>query len=482
MVSVVGQGLAGYRLIGEFALQWLFIAVGTVVSFHLGFRLSRSAAASLATFLLVLVVLAGTPTYHYPKLLLYPLALWLAWRYLERPGPWRGAGLGLLTAVAFLFRHDHGIHVGILAAVTLVSTRLVFPAHRNVRALLLDGTACAVTAAVAVAPWIVAVASGEGLADYVRQRLVLYEDWSAKDSPFRSLVRLTWPSSVREDSLRWLEQVTVLVPVLLMLSAGLDVLGSRRRGQPIAIDAGRKALAAVFLALADQQLFRQPSYFVTVAPLTAALGATFLVRKGGGAAAAVLQAVAGAAVVMLTAAAGLVVTPVLGSPGELLRKVPPTFERLFASPPIEGHYPAREVAGWTQQKWNDDEDKESMMYRYLHDCTAEGDRLLVSGSTPSDVNYLVGRPFAGGHILWHQRWRTDPEHEAQSLAILRRQSVPFAFSTSAPVLEELEGYPTIRAHFLEHYTEVEGTRGYILVDKRRAPVRRYGLLSVPCFQ
>ena len=42
------QLLVGYRLIGEFAMQWLFIVAGVVIAFHLGLGLSRSIPASLA--------------------------------------------------------------------------------------------------------------------------------------------------------------------------------------------------------------------------------------------------------------------------------------------------------------------------------------------------------------------------------------------------------------------------------------------------
>src|SRR5262245_30136423 len=50
VLSALGQLASGYRLIGEFALQWLCITAGAVLAFHLGLRLSRSPAASFATF------------------------------------------------------------------------------------------------------------------------------------------------------------------------------------------------------------------------------------------------------------------------------------------------------------------------------------------------------------------------------------------------------------------------------------------------
>ena len=96
------QRLVGYRLIGEFLLQWLFVVAGSVISFHLAVRVSRSVAAALAMTGLALIVLADTATYHYPKLFLFPLTIWLAWRYLDQPSVRRSAVLGVTTAVAFV--------------------------------------------------------------------------------------------------------------------------------------------------------------------------------------------------------------------------------------------------------------------------------------------------------------------------------------------------------------------------------------------
>jgi hypothetical protein len=117
----------------------------------------------------------------------------------------------------------------------------------------------------------------------------------------------------------------------------------------------------------------------------------------------------------------------------------------------------------------------------MHDCTRGGDRILVTGSTPYDVDYYAERPIAGGHIEWHHGWRSDPAHARQSLRLLQTQSVPFAFSTGDPVLVDLEKYPDIRHYFEQNYVEVEGSHGQLLVDRRRQPTGRFGALGFPCF-
>src|SRR5204863_9159376 len=55
------QWLFGYRLLGEFVRQWIFIVAGVVLALHLGLRLSRSVPAITAILPLVLLMLADMP-------------------------------------------------------------------------------------------------------------------------------------------------------------------------------------------------------------------------------------------------------------------------------------------------------------------------------------------------------------------------------------------------------------------------------------
>jgi len=105
----------------------------------------------------------------------------------------------------------------------------------------------------------------------------------------------------------------------------------------------------------------------------------------------------------------------------------------------------------------------------------------VTGSTPYQVGYYAERAIAGGHVQWHHGWRSDPVHEQQSLALIERQSVPFAVSTHDPVLDDLKAYPHIREYFSRHYVELSETHGRVLVDRRRHQTGAFGKLGLPCF-
>ena len=323
----------------------------------------------------------------------------------------------------------------------------------------------------------------------MQQRAALYENWSVKASPFRSLLVLNSPLPTEANALKWLHQITLLVPILLIMSVAMNLLRSWRREESLDANTLPTLLAAAVLVLVDDQVLRQTSYFVAVAPVTAALAAQLLVWDNGVRVGVVwkgTRAALGVGIVLVTIVMSVAFTRIGRDAVDLIRSVGDTFVQLLASPPIEGVLPADAVPRVTRDAWHmwdrRNNDKQSVMLRYLHDCTAPGDRVLVTGSTPSQVNYLAERPFAGGHILWHHGWRSDPVHEGQSLTRLQQQSVPFAFSTTDPVLDDFKSYPRIRAYLLEHYVELEGSYGMLLIDTRRTPTGTFAALGFPCFR
>lgn len=542
-LAAAAQLAAGHRLIGEFARQWLFIIAGVVVAFHLGLRLSGSTRATAAVLVPTLMVLANTPTYHASKLFFFPLFMWMAWKYLDQPSAGRASILGAATAVAFLSRHDYGIYLGLGSGLALTLARLGISSPRGVRPFMSDGLACAMAATAVLAPFALSVHRTEGLVEYARARLALYDrarsPYTALLSvnPLRLLVPEPLPPAtpghvwfvwrpdiddfgrqelqqryrlrpvegrdgrdrlgfevpniydpsllelepfIRDpfgfpwDRLKearswlpppasaavWLRQVALIIPIVLVTAGAWHSWRGSRKLSGGAVDGARMVVAGAFLALVDEALFREPSYVVVSAPLTAALGARFLVTR-----AIAVRTVAMAVLVLTTYAAfaWARVTPLVRVselPGSLSRAV----EQLFASPPVEG----------------------KPVYRYLYACTADGDRLLVTGATPGHVSYYAQRPIAGGHVGWHQGWRSDPVHETQSLELLERQSVPFAVSTHDPVLDDLKRYPRIREYVEKHYVvlpgALDGTYGTVLVDARRHPTSRFSPQGYPCFR
>ncbi|OFW51109.1 MAG: hypothetical protein A3G77_15915 [Acidobacteria bacterium RIFCSPLOWO2_12_FULL_68_19] len=366
LVSLAAQTLVGNRLVGEFAVQWLGIIAGSVIAFHVGLRASGSIVWSLVMLAFALPLTATTATYHYPKLLLYPVATWLMWRYMDAPRPGRAAMVGAATTAAFLFRHDHGVYVAGATVLAIVLTRLVAPSSRNLRSWMMEGGAAAATALALLAPWLILVHSSEGLPEYIRSRYERYAlgrhyrnpypslltmnpirtltpeeppqpeagvvsfEWlehvdeaqrtriaadyglrlvngpdgkgrweyeaqnrldprllglqavinNASGLDWQRLSELRWRLPAPDDSVLWLQQVALLVPVLLLVGAGLEVLRSRRLREPVSPGVYRIVVAATLLGVIDWRLFLDPSYVTVVAPLTAALSTRLLACPG----------------------------------------------------------------------------------------------------------------------------------------------------------------------------------------------------------
>jgi hypothetical protein len=438
---------------------------------------------------LSVAMLAATATYHYPKLLLYPLAAWTICWYMERPGTGRAAAAGLVTAAAFLFRHDHGVYVAAAAVLGFALTRLVRPESRNLSSWWMESGVAAVTALAVLTPWLILVHTNEGLAGYVEARLQRYAVGSPYSNPYASLLVLDpvrmLTQGTATDGMLWLQQMALLVPMLSMIGVAFDVLRARRRGQSPPLETYWVVVAAAFLALIDWRQFREPGYVTGVAPLTAALAARLLVAPGGaGGLWKVTRGAIAIALLIVTSAATFRMARDTGifTPWTLAAEVPDVFGQLFASPPIDGFAPPEEVARFDRSNWNAEEvHLVEVLMRYVHDCTAPGDRVLVTGQTPFQVGYYLERPIAGGQLFWHEGWRSDPARERQSLELLQHQSVPFAYSTHDPVLDDFRRYPNIRTYLAENYLELEGSRGLVLIDRRRQPSGEFGALGFPCF-
>jgi hypothetical protein len=282
-------------------------------------------------------------------------------------------------------------------------------------------------------------------------------------------------------------QLTLLLPLFVLLRVADGVVFDRHDQRQASLDACRIVIAAAMVIVVAIRLFREDSYFVAVLPLAAALGAQLLAGPGPGATPMwrIVQRVLAISTLLLTcvAAVGYVNAWDLLEPGEV-DELGPTFHQLLTSPPIDALQPAETALQIPHAEWStmDRDRRKKILLRYMHDCTRGGDRILVTGSTPYDVDYYADRPIAGGHIEWHHGWRSDPVHARQSLQLLQSQSVPFAFSTNDPVLDDLGRYPDIRHYFEQNYGELEGSHGQLLVDRRRQPTGRFGALGFPCFR
>ena len=163
--SLAARWVVGPPLAAEVVLSVAGLSLGAVLSFLLAARASGSRALGAAAA--ALQVLLAPRLYAYPKILLHLWALWAGWRYADRPSRGRLAGLAACTAVAFLFRHDHGLFIGVASLVLLAAVH--WPRERGLlgrRILEFGGATCLL-----LLPFLVYVQLSAGLVTYVEQGL-----------------------------------------------------------------------------------------------------------------------------------------------------------------------------------------------------------------------------------------------------------------------------------------------------------------------
>jgi hypothetical protein len=169
LVSAAVQYVVGYRVIGEVVLGTTLTAAGIAVAFGLAWRASGSAAIATALTALVVLLVATIKLYSYPKVFVYPLGLWLAWRYIDRPSRGRALALAVGVALAFLYRHDHGAYLAAGAAVAVLAAH----AGAGPRQALWSLSRVGLATVCLLGPYFAIVQANEGLVPYFRERMAL---------------------------------------------------------------------------------------------------------------------------------------------------------------------------------------------------------------------------------------------------------------------------------------------------------------------
>ena len=168
-LSALAQVVFGYRPLSEVLLGSLLVASAVAISFHLAWEASGSGRTAAALTAAAALLMTVTKLYSYPKIFVYPLGLWLAWRYIDRPTWLRSVLLATGVVVAFGYRHDHGAYVGVGAALA------VAVAHwkNGVGDVMLSVSRLGLATLALLAPYFALVQANEGVIPYFRERIRL---------------------------------------------------------------------------------------------------------------------------------------------------------------------------------------------------------------------------------------------------------------------------------------------------------------------
>jgi hypothetical protein len=171
-LSAVAQLIFGAGLHAE--VIWIALMFGLAASLSLvaAFSVTRLAAFALAG--VVVTVVASPVSYSYPKLLAYAVTFVAGWWYATKPNWVRLALLAASVVVGFLFRHDHGLILGMGAAV------LVGVLHWPWRTAAIAEAKLVVLGLVLASPYLIWVQVHEGIGTYVGDGLDLSRHEASK--------------------------------------------------------------------------------------------------------------------------------------------------------------------------------------------------------------------------------------------------------------------------------------------------------------
>lgn len=174
-MSTLVQWMVGYRVVGEVALGMLLTAFGFAVAFNLAWQASRSLRIAALLTGAALLLATSMKLYSYPKMFVYPLALWLCWRYIDKPSFGRACALAASVAIAWGYRHDHGVYVGLAAAAAILATHW----RDGPRILMARCARFGAALLVLTGPYLALIQANEGIVQYVLARLSIARQFEA---------------------------------------------------------------------------------------------------------------------------------------------------------------------------------------------------------------------------------------------------------------------------------------------------------------
>jgi hypothetical protein len=480
LLSAAAWRATGDALATEWAIAAGAFALGAACTVVAAYRLSASLA--IAVLVTTVEVLIYPRTYSYPKVLAYAVASWAMVPLASRPSRQRVALMSVIVAVAFLLRHDHGLFIGVGAAVCLA---VAGGLARWQDALQRIGVLTGMTA-VFLLPWAVFVALNGGLLPYFQGGIEYSRAEAAATSlTTPPLLSLGTPVNTIANAEAWLFWLFWGITVVCGAVLVVRVLRGRERWTG---EAGAVAGVATMAVLVNASFVRQalqvrlPDAVVPAAVLGAwALGLCWTAQWRLRTLQRVVQ-LATVGVLMVSLAA-------LGRITDLAGQYDNTD---VGRGPARATEHAQEVAGLVLSRHRDNLSPPSRVSRalmpfiaYLDRCTSTSDRLIVTGEFP-EVLVIAGRKFAGDGVVFGS-WYASEVHQDRTVEQLLMS--PPLFVIHAGDYEGFRGRFPLVDRFAtgayEPFTEipVEGTgNARILVHRDRVPVRTDAATGWRCFR
>ena len=427
--SALAQKIFGPTLFAEGMLT--SIAFGLAAAFTAAGVRQLTGSVMLGILAAIIEVAVFPRTYSYPKIVAYAFVFWLYGRYVKAPTTGRLVAIAAGVAIAFMFRHDHGLFLGVGAALTIV-----LGSRRPARDLA-TFAACMFGL---LLPYLAYVQLYAGLGTYFRTGI----EFSQREASRQWHI---WPSVFTDE--RPLESAMVyelyVIPIiaLAVLAAGYAVRNRAHEWRTVA--ASVAPLAAVAL-LVDFSFVRDPLNTRLADPIVPAVfvGAWLLRR-----------AFSTSAVRHLAVPAAVLFVGLLGAS---VLTVGLTYEQIDRAG-LLGHrqeIPHRFVERTADLKTRFVDyqmpTRSSRMlvpfFQYIDRCTRPDDRLLVGGFMV-EVPFYAQRLFAAGQEYFSTYFGSD-SNERFAVARLQQQRVPFVLIPSDE-MGEFDSFPVVAPYVHAHY-------------------------------
>ena len=161
--SALAQRIFGRSLRSEALLTVGMLSIGAAALFLVSARLASAIVPALIAT--ILAVAMRPALYNYPKIILYVLAIAAMLGYARRPTNLRLVMLGLVVGIATLYRHDHGVYLGIAFSALVV----LMHGRDSLQRMAVLAATCALT----LSPGLVLAQIDGGLLKYLRESLEL---------------------------------------------------------------------------------------------------------------------------------------------------------------------------------------------------------------------------------------------------------------------------------------------------------------------
>lgn len=473
LLSLAAQIVGGHSLLSEAVL--VAIAFGVSAALTVWFVASWTGRAWLG-FWAGFVELAVMPrSYSYPKILVYAVAVVAFLRYARKPSTRTIVLLAAVTAVAFLFRHDHGVYVGAASCLLVAglgeTPGLSASFRRVARFLALSG--------LMVVPYLMYVAVVGNLGMYFEDGLRFSEREAA-----RTMLRFPgfdgaalWSA----DGLSVLAYYAFWLAPLIAAGAAWRVktLSPATRWSVTTVSA--MALIMNPGLLRDPLTSRVPETIVPFTLLAAWMASRLWSTPSSPTLHRMLRVTTVALLVAVAAAAGTV-----GHFEETLERA----ELLRRPPRPELRW--REVSAQLREPFAERQMPSDAafalvpFFEYVQACTPSTARILVVGSLP-EASYYARRGFAGGQPALDAVYYSSPALQRRIVEQLQRELVLFMVAPPDGMQVLSGSYPIVDAYVKGRFVPmaefpVDGfdSPARVYVNRGLAPGPTYRETGWPC--